>query len=117
LPREAIEISRQIDYWHTILGLPLLIMLTIPSSDEKDQHACRSASPKTSTCISAETQKAWAEEIIPLLIAKSSVYAVVWNQFCDAEPHDYAHGGLFDSENNAKPVLSMLESFRQQHLN
>ncbi|MCH7726815.1 MAG: endo-1,4-beta-xylanase, partial [Planctomycetes bacterium] len=36
LPREAIEISRQIDYWHTILGLPLLIMLTIPSSDEKD---------------------------------------------------------------------------------
>jgi len=99
------------------VGLTLLIMLTIPSSNEKDKQARRTASPITSTRISPETQKAWAEELVPLLIAKPSVYAVVWNQFCDAEPHDYAHGGLFDSENNAKPVLSMLESFRQQHLN
>ena len=40
----------------------------------------------------------------------------LWNQLRDSEPHDFPHGGLFDQQGRAKPVLHTLASIRRTHL-
>ncbi len=118
LPRDALEINRLIDHWGH-LGLPLLIFLTVPSSDETDAHARRQANVVSNTFpggVSLESQQETVRDILPLLLSKQSVHAVVWNQMCDDQPHDFPHGGMFDAEKNAKPALQMISQVRQKHL-
>lgn len=118
LPREPLEISRMIDIWSQF-GLPLLVMLTIPSSPAADPTARNAAQPIAGTAPnlpSLESQRALAEQLIPLLISKQSVHAVVWNQLTDTGSHDFAHGGLFDGKRTPKPVLEILQAVRRNHL-
>lgn len=117
LVRDAIDISRQIDRW-SLLGLPLLVLLTAPSGDADDPRAGQPSKPLKlgSNGASLDQQKATAEMLVPMLLAKRTVHGIIWNQLSDAEPHDYPHGGLFDATGAAKPVLSTLTSLRQLHL-
>jgi hypothetical protein len=118
LYRDVLEFSRKIDQW-SVLGLPLLIMLTIPSSAQDDPLARHSAKPQRcadGTIPSPATQSLFVQRLVPLLVSKQSVYGVIWNQFSDSQPHNFAHGGLLDAQDDPKPALSTLAAFRKAHL-
>jgi hypothetical protein len=116
-PRGPLAISRLIDNW-SLLELPLLVAITLPSSAADDPQAngrveVLSGEPDD---VSLDSQLEWVERNVPLLLAKSAVQVVVWNQLSDAAPHHYPHGGLFDAENNPKPALEALHAIRQKFL-
>jgi hypothetical protein len=116
LIRDRIEISRQLDRW-SLLGLPLVVFLTTPSSDQptdQGQRQVRATSEDGSPSTSPERQQAMLQKLIPLLLAKPSVQGLFWNQLSDAEPCEFAHGGMFDGQSSPKPFLDTLISIRQQ---
>ena len=53
-------------------------------------------------------------EVRPVMLAKPGVQGLVWNQFADNQPHELAHGGLFDSAGGIKPIVRGLEQLRAQ---
>ncbi len=119
LPRGPLEINRLVDQW-ALLGLPLVPILTIPSSGGPDPHSSpRVGGPLVSAADSLPSldwQKQGAQQLLPLLLAKQSVQAVIWNQTFDSVPHRFAHGGLFDAQDRPKPALASLITFRREHL-
>ena len=116
--RDLLEVNRLLDSW-SLLGLPLLVMLTLPSGDGADPQAERPGRPLPQASSGGNTtasQAALVARLTPLLVSKQAVHAVIWNQLCDAEPHAFAHGGLFDAERRPKPALAVLADFRREHL-
>jgi hypothetical protein len=114
LPRHPLEFSRQLDMW-SLLGLPLWLSISVPSDFHDDplaQH--KVALPPGSW--SAEAQRAWVAQFVPLMLAKPMVQGVLWNQLRDCVPHEFPHGGLFDDRQQAKPALHALASLRQNLL-
>jgi hypothetical protein len=114
LPRDPLEFSRLLDHW-AVLQVPIYLALTFPSSAGPDPLAQRQTKllPGAWT---PQTQEAWIQRLLPLLLAKPSVYGVFWNQLRDSEPHDFPHGGLFDLRRHPKPALRQLAGFRQTYL-
>lgn len=115
-PRDPLEISRQFDRWGQ-LGLPLVAFVTFPSSQLKDPLARNSAKPIPNLAMggaSAAAQAELVDLVIPLLMAKQSVQAIVWNQWRDDLAHDFPHGGLFDLMGQPKPALKRLVEIRRQ---
>jgi hypothetical protein len=117
LQRGPLAISRLLDNW-SLLELPLLVAFTMPSSAEADPHSNGKAQVVSSQAgeVTPETQREWVERHVPLVLAKSAVQVVLWNQLSDAVPHHYPHGGLFDTANNPKPALEALRAIRQKYL-
>ena len=119
LPRDILEVSQHIDQW-SLLGVPIVLLLTLPSSTEEDplasQNAGRPLRWASDDGFSQENQKTQVERLLSMLMAKPSVQAVVWNQVFDSIPHKYAHGGLFDAQCMPKPSLSTLIDIRRNHL-
>lgn len=118
LPRDLLEISRQIDRWSQ-LGLPLVLFVTAPSSESKDSLAHSAARPLPSLIAGGLSPLAQAELIsvlVPLLIARQPVQAVVWNQWRDDLPHDFPHGGLYDTMGQPKPAMKKLVEIRREYL-
>ena len=118
LPRDLLAISRHIDRW-SLLGIPLLVYLTMPSQISADPQAIGSArvvphSPSQSD-VPAVSQE-MAGELIPLLLSKHSLHGIIWNQLSDAEPHEYPDSGLYDASMQAKPLLALLADFRSKYL-
>jgi hypothetical protein len=114
LPRDLLDLSRQLDYWN-LLGIPIYIKLTAPSSLERDVWARRKSAP-LSVEESPETQVAFARRWVGLMTARVAVQGIFWNQLFDSEPHDFAHGGLFDLDRQPKPVLETLAQLRTTHM-
>jgi hypothetical protein len=116
--RDPLEFGRQMDRWST-LGLPLLVSLVVPSSGGPDAHS-RAAAAVLSTAAggawSPAAQRQWGETFLPVLLAKQPVQGVLWNQLLDSAPHALAHGGLFDEQDQAKPILEVLTRLRREHL-
>lgn len=117
-PRDLLDFSRMIDRW-SCLGLPLLVTLTIPSDSGADAQArlpgrVLPLAPGGQT--TAASQSVWTAELVPLLLAKPSVQGVWWNQLLDSQPHEFAHGGLFDAQGHTKPALHALQAARRQYL-
>ncbi len=118
LPRDLLEINRQIDRWSQ-LGLPLVVFVTMPSAETKDMLARTAGLPLPSLVAGGVSPQAQAELIavlVPLLIARQPVQAVVWNQWRDDLPHDFPHGGLYDTMGQPKPGLKKLVEIRRQYL-
>ena len=113
LQRSLLEFSRQLDRW-SLLGLPLLLSVTAPSGNHDDPNAARGAAASIGSTL--QSQQAWIAQYLPLILAKSYVFGVIWNQLRDGEPHDFPHGGLFDAEEKAKPALQTLAAVRRTHL-
>ena len=44
---------------------------------------------------------------MPLLLAKTPVQVILWNQLSDGA-HYFPHGGLFDASDQPKPALEAL---------
>ncbi len=118
LPRDLLEVSRQLDRWSQF-GLPLAVMLTSPSSDTPDPLARNGAAPlplSQTGGVSPENQARQVGLLLPLMLCRQSVQAIFWNEFSDAQPHEFAHAGLFDSQWRAKPMLKQFESVRRERL-
>lgn len=114
LLRDPLEFSRHLDYW-SLLGAPLYLAITVPSGSHDDPLAQRRTAPQPGTWTPG-VQQAWVNRYVPMLLAKSSVHGVLWNQLRDSEPHAFPHGGLFDLRRHPKPALRQLASLRQAYL-
>lgn len=115
-PRDLLDFSRQLDRW-SILGLPLVVSLTFPLGSGADPQAGRPApEAATSDDTPLEFQCQQVQQLLPMLLAKQSVQAVIWNQLLDSAPHDYPHAGLFDPQDQPKPVVTMIKHLRRQLL-
>ncbi|HVT29552.1 MAG TPA: hypothetical protein VHE81_16165, partial [Lacipirellulaceae bacterium] len=118
LHRGPLAISRLVDTW-SLLELPLLIALTLPSSAQNDPKANSKVRVLSSSQdeVTPQSQRDWINEHVPLLLAKNAVQVVLWNQLSDAAPHHYPHAGLFDATEQPKPALEALQKIRHQYLN
>lgn len=118
MPRDVLEVTEHVDMWG-LLGLPLLLLFTIPSSLEADPLASDHDTMPPSWFpqgLSPQDQKRKVDQFLPALLAKQPVQALVWNQVFDSLPHRYPHGGLFNAQALPKPVLSSLLTLRREHL-
>jgi hypothetical protein len=117
MQRSPLAISRLLDTW-SLLDLPLLVALTVPSSTAEDPQAntkVRVLSGEGDE-ITPESQQDWINRHVPLLLAKNVVQVVLWNQLSDAVPHHYPHAGLFDASDRPKPALDALKQIRKTYL-
>jgi GH35 family endo-1,4-beta-xylanase len=117
LHRGPLAISRLIDIW-SLLELPLLVAVTAPSSAAADPNANGKVQVLASheDEVTAETQRDWINRYVPLILAKSAVQVVLWNQLSDAAPHHFPHSGLFDAAEKPKPALEALRKIREKYL-
>jgi hypothetical protein len=115
--RGPLAISRLVDTW-SLLELPLLVALTLPSSTADDPRANAKVRVLASEgdIVTPESQRDWIQQHVPLLLAKNVVQVVLWNQLSDAAPHHYPHAGLFDASEHAKPALEALKAIRNTYL-
>jgi hypothetical protein len=118
--RNPLSLSRLVDLWNVRLESPLMLTLTMPSSSAPDPLA----DPKSSVVaggdspeiVTPEWQAAWARRRLPMLLAKNSVQVLLWGQLSDAVPHTFANGGLFDANDNPKPIVAELKALRSRYL-
>ena len=113
--RPTFEIGRLLDQW-SVWGLPLMLSLSAPSDLGQDSQAKKDVevllqSPAEATEI--DPQRHWAASVLPLLIARSAVQIVLWNQLRDGQPHEFPHGGLFDPQDKPKPTLGLMRDLRK----
>lgn len=116
--RTPLSLSRLVDYW-SMLELPLLVSLTVPSSAAADPRAdsrIRVVGNGEEGQISPQHQREWVEQHIPLLLAKSSVQVIIWNQLTDAHTHEFPHSGMFDAARQPKPAFETLGGLRREYL-
>jgi hypothetical protein len=117
LPRDRIEFSRRLDRWSQ-LDVPIVAFLTVPSGGEPSETSLFPASQPNNPAdaFTLETQRARADRLAHLLLAKPYVHGLFWNQLCDADLGGFAHGGLFDDQHCPKPVWDEFSSIRQRYL-
>ena len=115
-PRDALEISRQIDRWSQ-LGIPLVIVLSLPSGQRTDPQASGGSQVLPEVVpggATPQSQQATLEWLFPLLLAKHSVQAIFWNHLHDGLAHDFPNGGLVTAAGKTKPALIRLAHFRKE---
>jgi hypothetical protein len=116
--RDLISVSRMIDLY-TILGVPLRVTIGYPSATGPDAKAHKDMSVSAGNWrrdFSPEAQAEWAAVFVALVLCKPSVRGVQWVHLSDAHPHLFPHCGLFDGQNQAKPVIQSLRDLREKHL-
>ncbi len=118
LPRSPIDFGQMIDRWAT-LGMPLLVQLSVPGGDGPDSQAIApseilSLDPQATDA--ASEQLRIAGPMIRTMLAKHIVHGIVWDGWCDAEPHVLTHSGLIDGGGNARPLLDYLTRLRRDFL-
>jgi len=116
--RPTFEYGRLIDQW-SMWGLPLMVSLSTADSSENDPLARRKSEVNLSPgaeAASQDPQRHWAGAILPLLLARSAVQVIIWNQLCDGQLHEFPHAGLFDSKNQAKPTVELMCDLRKSLL-
>jgi hypothetical protein len=124
-PRSPLAYSQLLDSWSLRLELPLLVMLTLPSSPAPDPRAdqkiallgAQAPDPKAADSLTAEYQAEWVRTILPVFLAKNCVQVLMWNQFRDDWPHEHPHAGLVDALGKPKPVLEALRELRAAYMN
>jgi hypothetical protein len=119
LPRDLLDTARVLDLFG-MLGLPLEVVLSLPSADAPDpaaadhqqkvwRHGWR-AGP------SPEGQAEWGASLAALAMCWPQVRAVTWDNWSDADPHLVPFGGLLDASGRPKPLLARLRALRTEHL-
>ncbi len=113
--RPTFEVGRLLDQW-SVWGLPLMLTITAPSDYSQDPNAKKGIETlfqEGDVSGDLDYQQQWASSILPLLIARSTVQIVLWNQLSDAVPHEFPHGGLFDQKDQPKPTLDLMRDLRK----
>ncbi len=110
--RATFELGRLLDQW-SIWGLPLMLSVTTASSAAEDPNARFSGEIHLASESGKDPQREWAASVLPLLLARSAVQVVIWNQLTDNHPHDFPNASLFDARNQAKPTLGLMRDLRK----
>ncbi|MCA9263271.1 MAG: endo-1,4-beta-xylanase [Planctomycetales bacterium] len=115
--RDLLEMSRKLDYW-SMLGTPLVVFLTLPSSAEEDTQARGDArlTRGLESAVDPVWQRERLEAIMSMLLAKRFVQVIVWDQWSDAPIHRFPHGGLLGADGAAKPALKVFQEIRRNQL-
>ena len=92
--------------------MPLWLSVCVPSGSHADPFARSKALP-LGPDRTLRTQQSWLARHLPVVLAKTYVRGVFWNQLHDYAPHDFSHGGLFDLRRHPKPALRTLASLRR----
>lgn len=118
IPRDLLETARVINLFG-LLGLPLELVLSHPSSPHADPHATPGEKvwsagwPGGPT---AQAQADWAAGVAALGLCTPLVRAVTWDHWSDCDPHLSPSAGLFDATGRAKPLLARFRTLRTTHL-
>jgi hypothetical protein len=110
LPRDGLELSRQLDRW-TQIGVPLMVLLAAPSSmgaDALSRHPAHPLVDLRSGGVNAAWQQQVVQRLLPVLLAKSPVQAIIWEDFQENQAHELPCSGLLDAAGRAKPALQTL---------
>jgi glycosyl hydrolase family 10 len=110
LPRDGLELSRQLDRW-TQIGVPLMVLLSAPSSMGADKLARHPSHPLVDLRaggVNAAWQQQIIQRLLPVLLAKSPVQAIVWQDFQENQPHELACSGLLDAAGHVRPGLQTM---------
>jgi hypothetical protein len=116
--RPTFEWGRLLDQW-SLWGLPLMICLSTASDTTRDPTARKNIDVSLPTGMGqsdVDPQRHWAGSVLPMLLARSAVQVVVWNQISDGEPHEFPHAGLFDAKHQPKPTLDLMRDLRKSLL-
>ncbi|MEM9352785.1 MAG: endo-1,4-beta-xylanase [Planctomycetota bacterium] len=104
LHRPSFEFGALVDQW-SMMGMPLMVSLECggdgPDGATLDLNAAEKA------------QRKWAEAMLPLLLARTPVQVVLWNQLKDGTQRA---SGLLDDTGNAKPTLKLMQDLRKSCL-
>lgn len=113
--RDLLDLHAMLDLWN-LLGLPLYIFLTVPSSSVDDPRAYHPGRPVKDAFPggwSPAVQQQLAEQFMAQLMTRPSIRGVFWNQLRDATSHAFSHGGLCDESDKPKPAMLALGKLRQ----
>lgn len=116
--RPTFEWGRLLDQW-SIWGLPLMVTISAPSDSKHDPLARKNIEASLPPGLEnqeQDPQRHWSGAVLPLLIARSAVQVVLWNQLSDAEPHEFPHAGLFDTQQKPKASLNLMRDLRKMLL-
>lgn len=115
--RPTFEIGRLLDQW-SVWGLPLMVTLCAPSSNAADDLAKKTIAVELTSAADdgLDAQCRWASSVLPLLVARTTVQIVLWNQLDDGQPHEFPNGGLFDSSGQPKATLNLMRDLRKSCL-
>lgn len=111
--RHAVAHSRLLDQW-SLLGMPLVLLLSAPSDSTPDPLALRADGVSAQTEGSPASQAAWIDQVVPLALSKNLVQVIIWSQLEDSAPHELPHGGLYDRDGTPKPALDVLRKIRRE---
>lgn len=118
LPRDLLETARILNLYG-LLGLPLELVLSLPSGSGPDPAATHEQvlwAPNRSANATPEGQAEWGASFAALGLCTPHVRAVTWDHWSDEVPHLTPAGGLVDSHGVPKPLLSRLRTLRTAHL-
>ena len=119
LPRDLLDTARTLDVFG-MLGLPLEIVLSLPSADGPDPQAADHGEavwrPGWRTGPTPEGQAEWGASFASLALCWPQVRGVTWDHWSDAEPHLVPFGGLLDAAGRPKPLLARLRAMCAEHL-
>jgi hypothetical protein len=119
LPRDLLDTARVLDVFGR-LGLPLEVVLSLPSSSAPDALATDHQQVVWQNGwrpgLSPEGQAEWGASVAALALAWPQVRAVTWDNWSDAEPHLVPSGGVLDATGQPKPLLARLRALRSEHL-
>jgi hypothetical protein len=116
--RDVVEIGRLLDRWN-MLGLPLLVLQSLPSSSSADPQARIPVSPYLSRAkpsLTPQSQRELAERMLRMVLAKPYLHGYVWQDISDATSHEFAHAGLLNAQSKPKPILQSLAELRRKFL-
>jgi Glycosyl hydrolase family 10 len=116
--RDPLEASRLLDMF-SVLGVPLQIGLSYPSSDAPDALADPEQILGKSGWwhgLTPLAQAEWAEAFTGLAMAKGHVLSVFWDHLSDASPHRFPNAGLVYGNGERKPAFDRLRMLRETYL-
>jgi len=113
-PRPSFEFGRMLDQW-SVWGLPLMVNLSTASSAAADPLAKQGIEVDFQEA-SPESQRDWAASVLPLLLARPTVQVVIWDQLTDSVAHRFPHAGLFDAQQQPKPIVALMRDLQKSCL-
>ncbi|MGQ9771270.1 MAG: hypothetical protein ACUVQG_12015 [Thermogutta sp.] len=112
--RDRLDLIRQIEYWAQ-WGIPIFIRFCAPSRLDADPLCTTPFQPFSWQWDETE-QTRWTQEYLMMLLGCPYVRGVFWSPWCDFEPHEFPHGGLFDFTQRPKEVTHFLNDVRHEWL-
>jgi hypothetical protein len=114
-PRDWIDFSRQLDRW-SMLGAPLMIEITAPTSKAPDARAKMDSVPLTMVPAMQDAQQWFVQHALPILLAKPYIHGVICNQVLERAEYDFPNATLIQADGSASQSLRWLTQLREECL-